>query len=433
MQEQGNEEAEKIKGLVNIKDLERIEEKGMALQRERKSFWKGVITTAVFMLAIVAVVAIVGQFKKLEFLSANSNQVEGQNETGLLSKESLQKINILEDNIKQNYYQEVDTKELENGLYKGLVAATNDPYSAYYTKEEWEDIKEQNSGIYSGIGSFIGMDMEIGYPLLTRIMEGTPAEESGLLAGDYIYKVNDEDVRGQELSELVAKVKGVEGTTVNLTIIRESEELEFVVERRRIESPTVYLEMLEGDIAYIELISFDTITTRQFEEALKTARSNNMSGLILDLRNNPGGNLETVNDIARMLLPEGLIVYTEDKYGERVEYTCDGSQEIEEPLVVLVNDYSASASEVLAGAIQDYEVGTILGTTTFGKGIVQNIVTLSDGTAVKLTVSNYYTPKGNNIHEVGVEPDEVLEFDGEAYLAEETDNQLSRAIEILGQ
>lgn len=422
-----------MKEVEEIEEVEKIEQKLIALKRERKSFWKGFIASAVVLATILAIVGIVGQFQKLQLLSVNTNQVEGKSETELLSKESLQKINILEENINQNYYKEVDVKKLEEGLYKGLVAATNDPYSAYYTKEEWEEIQEQNSGIYSGIGSFIGMDMEMGYPQLTRIIEGTPAEENGLLAGDYIYKVNDEDVRNQELSDVVAKVKGIEGTTVNLTIIRDSEELEFVVERRSIESPSVYLEMLEGNIAYIELISFDAVATNQFREALDTARANNMSGLILDIRNNPGGNLDTVNDIARMLLPEGLIVYTEDKYGERVEYTCDGTQEIEEPLVVLVNGYSASASEVLAGAIQDYGVGTILGTTTFGKGIVQNIVTLSDGTAIKLTVSNYYTPLGNNIHEIGVEPDEVLEFDGEAYLEDDTDNQLNRAIEILSK
>jgi len=299
--------------------------------------------------------------------------------------------------------------------------------------EELAEMQEQSSGIYSGIGSFIGMDKDVGYPQLTKIIEGTPAEESGLLAGDYIYKVEGEDVRNLELSEVVAKVKGLEGTKVNLTILRDTEELEFEVERRSIESPTVYLEMFENDIAHIEIVSFDQVTTEQFREALEEARSKNMSGLVLDLRNNPGGNLDTVNEIARMLLPEGLIVYTEDKYGERNEYFSNGKQEIEEPLVVLVNGYSASASEVLAGAIQDYGVGTILGTTTFGKGIVQKIITLSDGSAIKLTVSNYYTPNGNNLHKVGVVPDEVLEFDGDAYLKDETDNQLNRAIEILSE
>lgn len=416
-----------------MEEFENVHSKEYAKKRETQSFWKGIITSTIIISVIITFVVLFIRFGQSQFLLVNTNQVSSQGKESLLSKEILDKINVLEDSINQNYYKEVTNETMENGIYKGLISATEDPYSAYYTAEELAEILEQSSGIYSGIGSHIGFDKDLGYSQLTRIIEGTPAEESGLLAGDYIYKVDGEDMRGVELSDVVAKVKGIEGTTVTLTIIRDTEELEFEVERRNIESPSVYLEMLDNGIAHIELIAFDQVTTEQFREALDTARENNMTGLILDLRNNPGGNLDTVNDIARMLLPEGLIVYTEDKNGVRNEYTCDGTQEIEEPLVVLVNGYSASASEVLAGAIQDYEIGTILGTTTFGKGIVQKIISLSDGTAVKLTVSNYYTPKGNNIHEIGVIPDEILELDSEAYLLDETDNQLNRAIEILSE
>ena len=218
-----------------------------------------------------------------------------------------------------------------------------------------------------------------------------------------------------------------------LTLVREGEAdyLEIPVERRKIESPTVSSEMLENQIGYIEITEFDDVTEDQFAEALAECRGNGMKALILDLRSNPGGNLSTVCEISRMLLPKGMIVYTEDKYGTRDEYTCDGARKLEVPAVVLVNDYSASASEILAGALKDHGMATIMGTTTFGKGIVQRVISLSDGSAVKLTVSKYYTPNGNDIHEKGIEPDVVVEFDADAYYDEGIDNQLQEAISYL--
>ena len=189
--------------------------------------------------------------------------------------------------------------------------------------------------------------------------------------------------------------------------------------------------MGDDGIAYIQIAEFDEVTSGQFEDYLEQARNDGMKGLVIDLRDNPGGSLSTVVEIANQILPKGLVVYTEDRDGNRKEYECDGKHEIEVPLVVLVNGNSASASEILAGAIKDYGVGTILGTTTFGKGIVQKIFSLSDGSALKLTISHYYTPKGNDIHGVGIEPDEELELDKEAYLEDGADNQLDRAKEIL--
>lgn len=216
-----------------------------------------------------------------------------------------------------------------------------------------------------------------------------------------------------------------------MTIYREGESdyLEMDVVRKQIESPTVNYEMLENHIGYIQITEFDDVTVNQFDEAMQEIQKADAAGLILDLRSNPGGSLSAVVDISRQLLPEGLIVYTENRAGERVEYSCDGDHEIRIPLVVLVNGNSASASEILAGAIKDYEKGVLVGTTTFGKGIVQRILPLTDGTAIKLTVSAYYTPKGNNIHNIGIEPDIVCEFDGDAYYDEGFDNQLERGIE----
>ena len=201
--------------------------------------------------------------------------------------------------------------------------------------------------------------------------------------------------------------------------------------RKKVEAPTVSYKMLDSNIAYIQIAQFEDVTGDQFTEQIAKAREDGMKALILDLRNNPGGTLTSVIEVARQLLPKGLIVYTEDKNGERDEYKCDGSHELEVPLVVLVNENSASASEILSGAIKDYGIGTLLGTTTFGKGIVQKVFGITDGSAVKLTISHYYTPNGNDIHGVGIEPDETLDLDVDQYLKDGTDNQLERATEIL--
>lgn len=254
------------------------------------------------------------------------------------------------------------------------------------------------------------------------------------MQGDYIYKVNDEDMQGKDKTYVVSKIKGEEHTYVKMTVIRENapEPIDIDVERRKIESPTVEYEMYDNGMAYIQITEFDMVTTGQFESAYEQAKAEGMRGLIIDLRSNPGGNLSTVCDISRMLLPKGMIVYTEDKYGKREEYTCNGENQIQVPLVVLTNGYSASASEILAGAVKDYEIGKLVGTTTFGKGIVQKVIDLSDGSAIKLTVSSYFTPNGNNIHGIGIEPDVEIPFDAELY-KNGTDNQLEKAKEVLAE
>lgn len=347
--------------------------------------------------------------------------------------ETLQKVDLLQETINEFYLDKSDIAKLEEGIYHGVIDALEDPYSTYYSAEELVEIQNQTQGIYYGVGAYIGMDETTQLPGLSKIIENTPAKAAGLLEGDIIVKVGDIYTKGMEVSDVVAKIKGEEGTKVRLTIYREgnSDYLEFDVERRKIESPTVTYKMLEDKIAYIEIREFDEVTIDQFKEAYVMAQGNEMKGLIIDLRSNPGGNLSAVTEISRMILPKGLIVYTEDKNGERMEYTCDGTQQIKVPLSVLINGNSASASEILAGAVKDYGIGTLVGTTTYGKGIVQRIISLSDGSAVKLTVSKYYTPKGNNIHKIGVAPDAEVEFDGETYLKDGTDNQLQKAIEVL--
>jgi carboxyl-terminal processing protease len=345
-----------------------------------------------------------------------------------------QKLGILEDTIQQYFWQDVDEEALEDGLYKGLLESLDDPYSVYYTEEELIAMQEQTEGVYYGVGAYISQDTESGYVRISGIIKNTPAEESGLMPDDYIYMVDGEEMYGQDSSYVVSKIKGEEGTYVTISVLRdgESEPIDISVERRKIESPTVEYEMYDDGMAYIQITEFDLVTSSQFEEAYNQAKSDGMKGLIIDLRSNPGGNLSTVCDIAREILPKGLIVYTEDKYGKREEYTCDGKNEIQVPLVVLTNGYSASASEILAGAVKDYGIGKLVGTTTYGKGIVQKVINLSDGTAVKLTVSSYFTPAGNNIHKIGIEPDVEVEFDADLY-KDGIDNQLEKAKEVLAE
>lgn len=370
-------------------------------------------------------------------LSKNSNTKQTSAGTGdadsVINDESIKKLEAIEEVINEYYYQDedIDADKMIEGMYAGMVDSLEDPYSVYYTAEEWQSLMEETEGIYYGIGAYLSLDSATGLAKISGVIAGTPAEEAGLRENDIIYKVDDENIQGLELSEIVSRVKGEEGTVVHLTVIREGETdyLEMDVTRRQIESPTVNYEMYDNGIGYIQIREFDDVTTDQFTEALAVIKGSDAEGLILDLRGNPGGSLPVVVDIARMILPEGMIVYTEDKYGERDEYTCDGKNELNIPLVVLINGNSASASEILAGAIKDYGKGTLIGTTTFGKGIVQRVLPLTDGTALKLTISAYYTPKGNNIHGIGIEPDIECEFDADAYYDDGVDNQLDRAIE----
>ena len=399
---------------------------------DNRSFWRGLAVGLASSCAILLVVF--GSVKIYQTYRVYGRLASGSSaETESVANEkTTEKLGVLENTIKQYFWQDVDESTLEEGVYKGLLESLDDPYSVYYTHDELVQLQQQTEGIYYGIGAYISQDNEMGYVRVSKIIKNTPAEASGLQQDDYIYKVDGEDMQGKDSSYVVSKIKGEAGTKVTITVVREgaTDPIDIEVERQKIESPTVEYQMLDNDMAYIQITEFDLVTTEQFEEAYKQAQADGMKGLILDLRSNPGGNLSTVCDIARMILPKGLIVYTEDKYGKREEYTCDGANQIKVPLVVLTNGYSASASEILAGAVKDYGMGTLVGTTTYGKGIVQKVINLSDGSAVKLTVSNYFTPNGNNIHKIGIDPDVEVEFDAEQY-KNGVDNQLEKAKEVL--
>jgi len=349
-----------------------------------------------------------------------------------------QKIKYLEDIIDQNYLEDVDEDSLKEGIYTGLLYGLGDPYSRYYTEEEYEEEMRDTEGSYSGIGVSITQNTEGGI-LVVDCYEGSPADEAGLKANDVITAVNGTDVTEMTPAEVSKMIREKEDGTSILTVYHQEadEPEEITVTLSDVELPTVSYEMLEDSIGYLRITEFTMVTPQQFEDAYKDLQAKGMEKLIVDLRDNPGGVLSSVCDVLRQILPEGLIVYTEDKYGEKQEMKCDGDTPIDIPLAVLVNENSASASEIFAGAVKDYEIGTIVGTTTYGKGIVQSIRQLSDGSAVKLTTAKYFTPKGNDIHKVGITPDVEEKLDASLLnrtdYTHDEDNQLQAAIEAVSR
>lgn len=402
-------------------------------------FW-GFIFGGIFACISIGVIRIVyTSYQNSNVIEIPETKEEGNNNKehaatdSAITSQLIQKLRTLESAIDVYYYQDgIDYEELQTGMLTGMIDALNDPYSEYYTKEELEEVNRDNEGIYYGIGAYVSMDTELSMPKISGVIANTPAEEAGLRENDVITAVGDVSMYQKTTQDAVSYIRGEEGTKVTLTIYRPSEQeyIDITVERRRVESPTVNHEMM-GEIGYLQITSFDEVTVDQFAAAYEDLEKSGMKGLIIDVRSNPGGLLTSVLDISRKILPKGLIVYTEDKYGQKNEYSCDGANEIDIPLVVLINGNSASASEILAGAVQDYGIGTIVGKTTYGKGVVQNIFALSDGSAVKLTISNYFTPSGNNIHGIGIIPDVEVELDVDKYYDEDVDTQIEKAIEIL--
>ncbi len=399
-------------------------------------FIGGVITGLACALFLVAIVYISFYVQGAVDSRFNASGNISTKDGSAIDSSVVKKLQALEDVIDRYYYLgEVTDEQLQDGLYKGLLQALGDPYSEYYSAKELEVLLQQTEGIYFGIGAYIELDKATGLPKINGTISGAPAERVDLRSNDLIYEVDGVSTYGMTLTEAVSLIKGPENTEVVLTIIREgaSDYIDVAVSRGRVESPTVELEMLEDGMAYIQVMEFDEVSIGQFRDALTQAKASGMKGMILDLRANPGGSVNAVVEMCRMILPKGMIVYTEDKNGKREEYTCNGANKLNVPLVVLVDMNSASASEIMAGAIKDHGIGTLVGTTTFGKGIVQQIISFRDNSAVKVTISAYYTPNGNNIHKIGIEPDVVCEFDGEAYYGSEDhpDNQLEKAKEVL--
>jgi len=407
-------------------------------KRNRKGFIAGFICGLSCCL-FLAIAGFGGKFlydNVLIHIYKNSPEVDTVIYDTVLNERSKAKIEAIEDIIQSVYFRadNITNEQLEEGLYRGLVHALGDPYAQYFTAEDLIRANASIEGIFFGIGALISYDTDRNLTVISGIIDGGSASESDLREGDYIVKVDDTDVTSYSSSEVVALIRGQEHTTVTVTVYREGapDFISIELERRRVDKRTINHGITEDEnIGFIYISEFDNVTISSFAEALNDLKDRGIRGLIIDVRSNPGGNVNSVTSIARQILPKGLIVYIEDRHGNRDEYTSDGRNELDIPIVVLVNAFTASAAEILAGAIQDHNKGIVIGQPTFGKGSVQRIITLYDKTAVKLTVSTYFTPNGRNLGEIGITPDIEIELDRDAFYEHGTDNQLQKAIEVL--
>ena len=422
----------------------------------RNKFWKGVMvgvlvtaftcfvtvgaSTAIYMFGQDVMGNQAGAGPGREEAGRNASPAgEGSGELDL--ERISEKLSQIEDLVDELYLFEdqIEPDKGEAGVYQGFNFGLNDPYAAYYTPEELASFMDETKGTYCGIGAMVSQDVRTQISTIVRVFEGSPAEEAGILPGDVIYKVDGELMAGVDLTLLVNNyVKGEEGSQVAITVYREDtgEYVDLTVTRRFIDVQTVSGKMLEDGIGYVSVIEFDEVTAKQFKDKIEDLRGQGMERLIIDLRDNPGGELNTVVSMADYLIGDGGRILTiSDKYGNEEIYKAEDGHSLDIPMVVLVNENSASASEVLTGALKDYDAATVVGTQTFGKGIVQSLIPLSDGSAVKLTTSHYYTPGGLDIHGKGISPDVEVELGDEArrmaVLPQELDNQLQKGIEVI--
>lgn len=367
----------------------------------------------------------------------NNSSTTGQTSDILQDEAVTKKVDEINQYIDNYFYFEIDKDKQEEAYYDGIMAGLDDPYSVYYTKEEFADLQEDSSGEYVGIGAVVTQDAQM-VVTIVRPIPGSPAEEVGLMADDVVVEVDGTDVTDMELSLVVDMLRGVKDTTAHVKVYRPSikEYKEFDITRRVVENVSVYSKMLDNNIGYIQVTQFYDNTSKEFKAAIDNFESQNVSGLIIDVRDNPGGLVTAVTDMCDYLMDGGTIVTTKDKNGTLLaEYTASKDHKIQVPMVVLTNGNSASASEIFSGAMQDTGLAKLVGTQTFGKGIVQSVIPLSDGTAIKITIAKYFTPNGTDIHKIGIKPDYEVELaDGRTNavnLEYEDDLQLHKAEEVI--
>jgi carboxyl-terminal processing protease len=393
----------------------------------RKGLLTGIIATFSAMVLIVLSVADVCLKKGYLHIGINGDvyiQSDAVTDESGIGSEVEAKLNAIDSVLDSFYFEEVDDEKAKDSIYKAYLSSYGDKYTVYYTADEYKKLTETTNGTFSGIGAVCQISSEGGI-LLVDVYESGAGYKAGLRSGDRIIQVDGTDVTDMDLSSAVALVKGGKGTQVGLKIVRDGATSDYTVVRDEIEVQTVNYAITEDNIGYISVSQFENVTAKQFKAAIEDLKSEGAKGIIIDIRNNPGGLLTTVISMLKDILPNGLIVYTEDKDGNRKEYSDNDNEELDMPLAVLVNGNSASASEIFAGAIQDYGKGVIVGTQTFGKGIVQTVKPLTDGSAIKFTIAKYFTPKGQDIHGKGVTPDVVVEYDKDA----DEDTQISAALE----
>ena len=395
--------------------------------KQKSGFLKGALCGALTALLIVGLVS-------CGIIADKRQEAQSAGQSADNTAEAETKLQYLKALIDEYFIEDIDEEKLTEGIYKGYIDGLEDPYSVYYDEEETREMNETTSGEYQGVGFVVSQDKDTEIITVLQVYEDSPAQEAGIKDGDILYKVDGEELSGLDLTEVVRKIKGEEGTEVELTVLRgdNAEEVTVTAVRRTIEAQTVSHEMKENGVGYMRISEFDSVTYEQYKTALEDLEANGMQSLIVDLRSNPGGNLVTVCDILDLMLPEGTIVYTEDKNGEKNEFTSDEENQFTKPLVVMMNGYSASASEIFAGAVQDYGTGQIVGTQSYGKGVVQQIFDLKDGTSLKLTIAEYFTPNGRNINGEGITPDVEVEYEYDE-ANPEADNQLDKAIEVVCQ
>ncbi|MBP3926298.1 MAG: S41 family peptidase [Clostridium sp.] len=418
----------------------------------KNKFWRGVMVGVLVtaFACLVTVGASAGIYMFGRKVIDNQVQVQAQQEDGSAGEaESLdldrisEKLTQLQDMVDQNYLfeEKAEVSKEEAGIYRGFLSGLNDRYAAYYTPEELASFLDETNGSYCGIGALVSQDVTTGICTIIRVFEDSPAEKAGIRPGDMIFKVDGTEVTGMDLTLIVNNyVKGEEGTEVEITVYRDEEDeyVDLTVTRSPIDVQTVSGKMLNDEIGYISVMEFDKVTGAQFTDKIEELQKQGMKKLIVDLRDNPGGELTTVVSMVDYIVKDGgRILTVKDKQEREEVYNAEDGHSLDLPMVVLVNGNSASAAEVFTGAMKDYGAATIVGTKTFGKGIVQTLFPLSDGSAVKLTTNHYYTPNGHDIHEKGIEPDIEVELDEEAarmtVIPEEKDNQLQKAIEVLKQ
>lgn len=392
------------------------------------SFKRGILVGVLCSLGIFVLTA--GIFFGFFYHSASS----------VLSDATEEKLGLVYSVMKSYFYEEFDDKDLETGIIKGLVEGLDDPYSVYYTADEYEEFMISATGNYAGIGAVLSKDATTGKVSIANVYEGSPAEEAGLKKDDIIISADGYDAQEGDLSTFVQHVRGEEGSDVELVIQRDGQEISVSCTRRTIQVPSVSYRMLNdasgnATIGYIQIAEFSDGTSSEFKAAIEDLKSQGMKSVIYDVRSNPGGILTTVTDMLDYILPKGTTVYMLDNKGEKTEYTSDAETYLDMPCVVLVNENSASAAEIFSGAIRDFDYGTLIGTTTYGKGVVQNTFPFNDGSALKLTIASYYTPSGECIQGTGIVPDVELEYEYSGDTDSEydyyLDNQVVKGIELL--
>ena len=419
---------------VNIGDLYGMNDLRRNAQPPRKKksqgFASGMIIGAVsaFMAVILLILSVAAVCIAKGYIHIGVNgvvyiQSDAVTDSDGIGSEVEGKLNAIDSVLESFYFGDVDDETAKDNIYKAYLSSYGDKYTMYYTADEYKALKESTNGKFYGIGAVCQLSGEGGV-LLVDVYDNGAGYQAGLRSGDRVVNVDGRDITDMELSSAVALIKGDKGTSVTLEVIRGTERLTFSAVRDAVEAKTVSYTLLDNNIGYLSISQFEEVTTKQFKAAVEDLQSQGMKGLVIDIRNNPGGLLDTVVGMLKYMLPDGLIVYTEDKQGNRKEYKGQDNDEFNLPLAVIVNGNSASASEIFAGAIQDYGKGTIIGTQTYGKGIVQTVKPLTDGSAIKFTIAKYFTPKGQDIHGKGVTPDMVVEYDTDA----DVDTQLDAAI-----